>query len=111
MTPVIVAWFPALVAGLLAGTLYFAGLWWTVRRLNTSRRPSLLMAASFALRAALAAGVFYLVGKGHGDRLLVCLAGFLLARWLITRRIRPHGPGKGKRRLSGLPGMPGRTDG
>lgn len=77
-------------AGLGAGTLYFLGLWWTVRRLRTSRRPTLLTLASFVMRAALVLVVFYLAARGHWEGFLGCLAGFVLARLAVTRRLRPR---------------------
>jgi F1F0 ATPase subunit 2 len=89
---VIATWIMPAAAGLAAGGIYFAGLWWTVRRLNTSRRPTALTLASFALRAALVLVVFYLVAQGHWERFLGLMAGFVLARAAITRRLRPRAP-------------------
>ena len=89
MTQVLPYWILSLAAGLTAGTVYFFGLWWTVLKLPTSRQPALLTLGSFGLRTILVLGVFYIVGHGHWDRLLICLAGFFLARVLVTRRMQP----------------------
>jgi F1F0 ATPase subunit 2 len=93
----------ALIGGLAAGTIFFAGLWWTVRRLPSSRHPALLSLSSFSLRTAAALGVFYLAGQDRWDRLLICLGGFLLARLWITRRIRPSMAAEGRAGAGRLP--------
>ena len=72
-------------AGVVLGVFFFGGLWWTVRRGLSTRRPALLFTGSLVLRLVVAAGGFYLVGGDDWRRLVACLAGFLLARWLVTR--------------------------
>ena len=74
----------ALVTGVLLGGVFFGGLWWTVRRMGSSKRPALLMFGSFLVRNSVALGGFYLIGRGHWERLLVCLVGFVMARILVT---------------------------
>jgi F1F0 ATPase subunit 2 len=87
---------PALILALLAGSLlgaaFFAGLWWTIRRGLSSRRPGLLFVGSLLLRTAAAVAGFYFVSRGDPRRLLACLAGFFLARLLVTRLARVRGP-------------------
>lgn len=78
------------LVGGLAGSLYFGGLWYTVRQLPTATRPALLLLGSFALRLALLLGVIYLLASTHWSHLLSALAGVLLARTLLIRR---WGPG------------------
>jgi F1F0 ATPase subunit 2 len=75
----------ALLAGGLLGTVFFGGLWWTVKRSVESQGPALLFAGSFLLRMFVAVAGFYFVSHGNWRRLLACLCGFLLARILITR--------------------------
>lgn len=86
--------YPAIGFGI--GAFYFTGLWWTVCRLKTSRRPTVLTMVSFGLRAALALMVFYLASQGHWERFLGCLAGFVLARLAVTRGLRPRAIGEGQ---------------
>jgi F1F0 ATPase subunit 2 len=38
------------------------------------------------LRSGLAAAGFYLVGRGHWERMAACLVGFAAARWFMTAR-------------------------
>jgi len=81
----------AWVAGAGLGAFFFGGLWWTVRRSTSSPRPASLFFASALLRMGVALGGFYLVGGGQWERLLACLAGFLMARLVATWLIPPAG--------------------
>jgi F1F0 ATPase subunit 2 len=79
----------ALAAGLMLGAVFFGGLWWTVVRGVSSRRPALWFIVSKLLRIAIVLGGFYLVGRNHWERWLTCLLGFVLARvvvWRLTRQ-------------------------
>ena len=80
----------AFVAGFALGSLYFAGLWLTVRRLPDASRPALLMLGSLVLRLAVVLAGFYLVAAGHWARLALALLGFVGARVVIARRLRPR---------------------
>ena len=73
------------LAGLGLGAFFFGGLWWTVRRVMTSPQPGLLMLASMLGRTGLVIAGFYLVSGGEWRGLLFCLAGFIVARILVTR--------------------------
>jgi F1F0 ATPase subunit 2 len=79
----------ALVAGLSLGAIFFGGLWWTVRKGVSSKRPALLFLASLLLRTAVVVAGFYVVADGHWQRLLACLLGFAIARFLVTRLAGP----------------------
>jgi F1F0 ATPase subunit 2 len=75
----------ALLAGLLLGTIFYGGLWWTVRSTVSSRSPGALLIGSFLLRAMIAVGGFYFVSRGDWRSLLACFLGFLAARIVVTR--------------------------
>lgn len=79
----------AFAAGLGLGLFYFGGLWLTVRRLPASRYPVPLLLISFAGRTAAAVVGFYFVMDGRWERALACLVGFLVARIVLTARLRP----------------------
>jgi F1F0 ATPase subunit 2 len=79
----------ALLAGILAGSVFFGGLWWTVKRLATAKHPALLMVGGAVLRTGLVLGVFLLAGRDHLDRMLAALVGFVIARIVIVRLTRP----------------------
>ena len=76
---------PALVAGVLLGMMFFGGLWWSVQKGVSSTQPALWFLGSLLLRASMTLVGFYTVSGGHWDRLLVCLLGFVIARFIVTR--------------------------
>jgi len=75
-------------AGLALGLFYFGGLWLTVRKISCSRRPGLLMFGSFVVRLLVTLCGFYLVMDGSLERVLACLAGFLVMRFVLTRFVK-----------------------
>jgi F1F0 ATPase subunit 2 len=75
----------ALLAGVLLGTIFFGGLWWTVEKGLSSKQPAILFAVSMLLRTAVALGGFYYVSRGDWHRLVSCLVGFVIARLLVMR--------------------------
>lgn len=82
---------PALIAslsaGMILGVLYFRGLWQTVVRLPDYKRPVWCVSWSFAARAAIAVTGFYFIMQGQLERLALALAGFILARQILVRRL------------------------
>lgn len=84
----------SLAAGLALGTFFFGGLWWTVRRLPTLKRPALVVFCSLLLRTGVTLGGFFVLASGHWQRLLGCLAGFALARGVSRWLSRRTAPGR-----------------
>jgi F1F0 ATPase subunit 2 len=80
----VLAW----AAGGVLGAMYFAGLWWTVRKGVSSKQPALWFFGSLLLRMCIALVGFYFVGRGHWERLVACLLGFIMARLVMTRLTR-----------------------
>ena len=78
----------ALAAGVLLGSIFFGGLWWTVRKGFSSNKPALWFFGSVVLRTGITLAGFYFVAEGHWQRLLACLIGFVLARLIVTRLAR-----------------------
>jgi F1F0 ATPase subunit 2 len=78
----------SLLVGILLGTLFFGGLWWTIRMGPPSAWSGLVFSGSFLIRMAVAITGFYLVSHGEWRKLVACLAGFLLARIAVTRLTR-----------------------
>jgi F1F0 ATPase subunit 2 len=54
------------VAGVLLGAIFFGGLWWTVRKGVSSKRPALCFFGSLLLRTSIALAGFYFVGRSLG---------------------------------------------
>jgi len=75
--------------GAALGLFFFGGLWWTLKRLPVSRKPQFVMAASFLVRSALTVAGFWAVMDGRWERLLAALAGFLVMRMVVMRRLPP----------------------
>lgn len=72
-------------AGLVLGAVFFGGLWWTVRKGMASPRPALWFVGSMLLRTGIVLTGFIVVGDGQWPRLLLCLLGFVIARFLVMR--------------------------
>lgn len=81
----------AFCAGLLAGSFYFGGLWWTVRQLPEASHPGTMMLGSFAIRMAGLLLGLYLVSSGDWARIGLYLLGVFAMRYVLVRR---WGPGK-----------------
>jgi F1F0 ATPase subunit 2 len=79
----------ALGAGVLLGALFFGGLWWTVRKGVSSQRPALWFFGSLLLRMSITLAGFYFVGRENWERWLLCLLGFILARFVVQGLTRP----------------------
>ena len=80
---------PSLVAGVLFGLMFFGGLWWTVRKSVSHERPALWFLGSLLLRTSIILAGFHWVSTGHWERLLACLLGFVIARFIVTRLAGP----------------------
>jgi F1F0 ATPase subunit 2 len=76
------------VAGILLGAIFFGGLWWTVRKGVSSKNPALWFLGSMLLRMGIVLAGFYFVGRGDWKRLVSCLLGFIVARFIVMRLTR-----------------------
>jgi F1F0 ATPase subunit 2 len=81
----------AAVGGTLLGLFYYAGLWFTLRRLPERAHPGLWVFGGFTLRLAVSmAGFYCILGPDRSlPRLGVALLTFIAARVLLIRRLRP----------------------
>jgi F1F0 ATPase subunit 2 len=79
------AFIVALLAGVLLGTFFFGGLWWTIRKGVSSQRPVIWFFGSLLLRTTVVLAGFIFVAQGDWRRLVACLPGFFLARLLVMR--------------------------
>jgi F1F0 ATPase subunit 2 len=73
----------AFIAGLVLGTLFFGGLWLTVKKAVTSKIPALWIFSSFLFRITITLIGFYFTAEGNWQRLLICLLGFVAARFIV----------------------------
>lgn len=74
----------ALVTGMALGTVFFGGLWCTVRKGVAAKSPGLWFLGSLVLRAGIVVAGFYLASAGDWHRLLLCLIGFVIAHIVVT---------------------------
>lgn len=71
-------------AGCALGTLFFGGLWLTIKKMKTAKMPSLLFLVSFVFRVMVVLLGFYFFGTNNWQNMLICLLGFIVARFAIT---------------------------
>ncbi len=81
----LVSFILALIAGILLGGFFFGGLWWTVQKGLSARRPELWFLGSLLLRTGITVAGFYFASGGQLTKLLLCLLGFFLARKIVIR--------------------------
>ena len=75
----------SLIAGFLLGAVFFGGLWWTVRKGLSSRKPAFWFLGSLLIRTSIVIAGLYFVSDSHWERLLTCLFGFFVMRHIIVR--------------------------
>lgn len=91
-------------AGAGLGLFFYGTLWWTVRRGLSSQRPELWFFCSWLLRMSIVVTGIIAVADHRWERLLVCVVGFLVARAIVTWRIRlPSEPRDRSARVSHAP--------
>ena len=78
----------ALMTGGTLGAAYFGGLWWTVQKGVSLKRPTLLFMGSLLVRTSIVLAGFYFIGSGGWQRMLLCLIGFVIARHVVMRLTR-----------------------
>jgi F1F0 ATPase subunit 2 len=73
----------AFAAGLVLGTAFFGGLWWTVRRGLTAAAPAVWFGLSALGRMAVVVYGLYCCARLGLPSLIACLCGLLVARGAI----------------------------
>jgi F1F0 ATPase subunit 2 len=81
----------AFAAGLVLGTLFFGGLWWTVRRALTATVPAAWFGISALLRMAVVVYGLYCLTPLGLPSLIACVCGLLVARRAVMRLTRTAG--------------------
>jgi F1F0 ATPase subunit 2 len=80
----------AFLAGTALGGIFFGGLWLTIHQAVSSAAYGLWLMGSFMVRAAIVVAGFYLVFAGDWRRLAACLLGFVSARFIVARVLKPR---------------------
>lgn len=74
-----------LLVGFMLGGFFFGGLLVTVKRGLAAKSPAIWFMGSWVIRIAVVMGAFYVVSAGQWERILVCFAGFFIARFVVIR--------------------------
>ena len=74
----------AFIAGMALGMFFFGGLWFTVKKAVTAKIPAIWFFVSFFLRVSIVLIGFYYISSGSWQRLIVCVLGFIIARFVVT---------------------------
>jgi len=72
-----------LIAGIILGAVFFGGLWLTVKKAVGSKYAALWILFSSLLRTAIVLVGFYYATDGKWQKLLICVFGFIAARFII----------------------------
>ena len=78
----------AFIAGSALGAFFVGGLWWTVQKGVSSESPALWFLVSLLLRTGVVLIGFYFVAQAHWSKLAACLFGFVVARFVVVRRLK-----------------------
>ncbi len=77
--------FLILGAGFVLGTFFFGGLWWTTRKAMVSKSPALWFSGSLIVRLGITLIALYYISQKHWERMLICLLGFVIARYFVIK--------------------------
>jgi len=72
-------------AGVLLGAMFFGGLWWTIQKGVLFKQQALWFFSSLLLRTSITLAGLFFIARGHWERLLICLLGFIMARLIVMR--------------------------
>jgi F1F0 ATPase subunit 2 len=78
----------AFAAGMVLGTVFFGGLWWTVRRALTADVPAVWFGLSALVRMAVVVSGLYCFARLGLPSLIACLCGLLAARGAVKHLTR-----------------------
>jgi F1F0 ATPase subunit 2 len=73
----------AFLTGIILGTLFFGGLWFTVKKAVLAKMPAIWFFVSLFLRLSITLIGFYYISQGSWKRLLICVFGFVAARFFV----------------------------
>lgn len=80
-----------LFGGSCLGFLFFGGLWFTSKKMLTSKKVVLWYLGSLFLRVGITLLGFYYIGQNSLEYMLICLLGFISARFIVIRMTKAKG--------------------
>lgn len=75
----------AATTGFVCGLVFFGGLWWTLRQAVKATSPAFWILGSFLVRTGMVVLGIGLATRGYLPAILVALAAFIVARFLVIR--------------------------
>ncbi len=76
--------------GFSLGVLFFAGLWWTVRKGMVLKSPAPLFLGSFLLRTITVLVGFYFIINVNWQSMTLYFIGFIVGRITVNRYVKKH---------------------
>lgn len=76
--------------GLLLGSIYFGGLYYSTQKFNNAKNPALFMILSFILRMGFLITGFYYLSKSGYKNILIGLLAVMLVRFFMLFSIKNH---------------------
>lgn len=73
----------AFVVGVALGTLFFGGLWYTVKKAVTAKISVIWIFISFILRGTIVMIGFYFISSGGWKPIIISVIGFVGSRFII----------------------------
>lgn len=77
----------AFIVGVFVGSLFFGGLYLTVKKLTSLKYPALFMMLSLIVRLVILAGGIYLIMDGGIKNVLSAIAGIILVRFVMIAKL------------------------
>jgi F1F0 ATPase subunit 2 len=77
----------AFLAGLALGVFFSLNLWSSVKKMTDEQTPWHVLFMNFVLRIGVVGAGFYIVMDGHWERMMAALAGFVLMREILVRKL------------------------
>lgn len=74
-----------LLGGSCLGLMFFGGLWFTSKKMLDSKNLALWYIGSLFIRVGTTLLGFYYMGQHNLKYMLICLLGFIIARFIVIR--------------------------
>ncbi|EPR66368.1 ATP synthase subunit I [Cyclobacterium qasimii] len=74
-----------LFGGVCLGFLFFGGLWFTSKKMLTSKKVVLWYLGSLFIRVGITLIGFYYLGQNSLEYMVICLFGFIVARFVVIK--------------------------
>lgn len=76
------------IVGAVIGTLYFGGLWWSVKRIKNVERKKMFLFLSWLVRSVFLCGGLFILARYDAQMLISGAVGLLVARFLIVYSVK-----------------------